>query len=96
MRAVHRYYKHHYNKLLKLRQMDDTQAPSIDKIQYCYESLGKRVLADRGTTSEDLRGQYQKYFVNHDMGELSMTKDVLDFDKNFLRHLKVSIESTKQ
>lgn len=32
MRAVHRYYKYHYNKLLRLRQFNEEKAPSIDKI----------------------------------------------------------------
>lgn len=45
---------------------------------------------------DDLKSQYQKYMVNHDISELNTTKDVLDFEKNFLRHLKISIESTKQ
>ena len=55
MRAVHRYYKHHYNKLLKLRGMDEAKAPSIDKIQYCYESLGKKMKNGKVGASIDLK-----------------------------------------
>jgi hypothetical protein len=47
MRAVHRYYKHHYNKLLQLRHFNEEKAPSIDRIQLCYESLSKKKLASR-------------------------------------------------
>ena len=93
MRAVHRYYKHHYNKILRLRGYEDTLAPCVDKIAYCYESLSKKkVSSTRQSIVDEFRGNFQKYCINHDIDELSMTKDVLDFDKYFLRHLKTSIE----
>jgi hypothetical protein len=30
--------------------------------------------------------------INIDIDELTMTKDVTDFDRNFLRYLKISME----
>jgi hypothetical protein len=35
-------------------------------------------------------------FKNIDLSELSMTKDFTDFDRNFLRYLKVSIEQERK
>ena len=84
--------------------MDEVRAPSIDKLQYCYESLGKKFKRSGGAGDsggcnrggiEEAKDQFQKYVHNHDFAGLGMTKDVLDFEKSFLKHLKTSIESQK-
>ena len=96
MRAVHRYYRYHYNKLLKMRHYDETLAPSIDKLHYCYESLSKQKMTKSMQNLDAYKGSYQQNVNNIDHIELNTTKDVLDFDRNFLKHLKTSIESQKQ
>lgn len=59
MRAVHRYYKYHYNKLLKMRNYDETLAPSIDKLNYCYESLKKQKMTSSMKNLDAFKGSYQ-------------------------------------
>lgn len=81
MRAVHRYYKYHYHKLLLLRRHDEQLAPSIDKLHYCYESLTKLSKKAAINMTDYYKSQYLNYVVNYDHVELNMTKDALDFDR---------------
>jgi len=92
LRAIHQYYRDNYNKILKGNKYEEHDVPILSNITEGNYQQTSFVMGKRTSMS-----QARVNFVNQtDMTDLDMTKDITDFDRNFLRYLKISIEQERK
>lgn len=83
-----------YNRTLPLMGYEELNVPAITEIETLQDVLVK----DRLKPKNAYQSSTYKFMMlkNLDLEELSITKDSTDFDKNFLRYLKVSVEQERR
>ena len=97
MRAIHHYYRYHYNKLLQLRHFNEEMAPIVGEIENNYEGVAiEKNMLGKGRGPSGRRLGTKRLMKNIDLCDLSITRDPCDFDKSFLRMLDVSIACNKK
>lgn len=92
LRLIHQYYVHHYNEIKQKLGYEELLAPSIGSIENCYEIL------KLGAPNQEKPGKLLQFgfCTNIDQDELSMTKDLEDFEPSFLAYVRLSCEQEKR
>lgn len=95
MRCIHDLYKEQVREYLLIRNFDESVVPSLLYIHDSLENLRDCGRKSNKSSFYNASGKDNSIIChrhNYDLTEMSKTKDWTDFDKNFLRYLRLSRE----